>query len=135
MPLGKKDMYVCKAGFQGKCMTRNAVHEIQCTLCHNGTYIGETKRQVRLRFDERLRDAKNKTADTPFGDHMRQHHPDAYLPDPSSRIRILRRCKNVACLKITESEYIRDLHPRLSTQTSAWKLIALTAPTKVLGVY
>ena len=123
-PSGSKTCNACEAGLRGKCTTKNVVYEIQCALCQNTNYIGETKRLIRLRFNEHLRDAKNRTTDTPFGDHMRQHHPDAVLTASSLRIRILRRCRDVASLKITESKYIRDLQPKLNTLTSSWKLIA-----------
>ena len=122
-PSGNKTCYACKAGVQGKCTTKNVVYEIKCTICKDSDYIGETKRQIRLRFNEHLRDAKNKTRDTPFGDHMRVHHSDTTIANTSLSIRILRRCKDVASLKITESKFIRDLRPKLNIQTSSWKLI------------
>ena len=43
---------------------------------HDSLYIGETKRPVRLRFNEHLRDALNKSEDTPMGDHFRECHMD-----------------------------------------------------------
>ena len=125
-PSGNKTCHACEAGVKGRCTTKNVVYEIKCMLCQaqDINYIGETKRLIRLRFNEHLRDAKNKTRDTPFGDHMREHHPDQVLTASSLHLRILRRCKDVAALKITESKYIRDLHPKLNTHTSSWKLIA-----------
>jgi len=123
-PSGNKTCNACAAGVEGKCTTKNVVYEINCMLCQVSNYIGETKRLLRLRFNEHLRDAKNKTRDTPFGDHMRNHHSDDTITASSLHIRILRRCKDVASLKITESKYIRDLNPKLNTQTSSWKLIA-----------
>ena len=123
-PSGHKTCYACEAGIEGRCTTKNVVYEIRCMLCRDSNYIGETKRPVRLRFNEHLRDSKNKTTDTPFGDHMRIHHPDANVTSTTLKVRILRRCKDVASLKITESKYIRDLNPKLNTQTSSWKLIS-----------
>ena len=125
-PSGNKTCYACVAGVEGNCTTKNVVYEISCVLCPspNPTYIGETKRQVRLRFNEHLRDAKSRTKDTPLGDHMRNCHPDASITVTSLKLRILRKCRDVASLKITESKYIRDLAPKLNTQTSSWKLIA-----------
>ena len=125
-PSGNKTCHACEAGVRGKCTTTNVVYEIKCTECKNQetNYIGETKRHFRLRFNEHLRDAKNRTKDTPFGDHIRNCHPNATITATSLQPRILRRCKDVAALKITESKYIRDLKPSLNTQTSSWKLIA-----------
>ena len=122
-PSGNKTCNACASGIEGQCTTKNVVYEIKCKLCQDSTYIGETKRLVRLRFNEHLRDAKNKTRDTPWGDHIRNHHSDEAITAASLHIRILRRCKDVASLKITESKYIRDLNPKLNLQTSSWKLI------------
>ena len=123
-PSGHKTCHACEAGVRGKCTTKNAVYKITCTICNDADYIGETKRPVRLRYNEHLRDAKNKTTDTPFGDHIRTHHPDNDITTSSMHLQILRKCKDVAELKITESKYIRDHRPKLNTQTSSWKLIA-----------
>ena len=122
-PSGNKTCHACEAGVAGRCTTKNVVYEIKCTLCQDTNYIGETKRPVRLRFNEHLRDAKNKTSDTPFGEHMRNQHPDAGISSTTLNIKILRRCKDVASLKITESKCIRDMNPKLNTLTSSWKLI------------
>ena len=119
MPIRKKICHACEAGVEGKCTTKNVVYKIECKLCQDIDYIGETKRPVRLRFNEHLRDSKNKSKDTPFGDHMRDHHPDTSITASSLRLHILRRCKDVASLKITESKYIRDLRPKLNTQNSS----------------
>ena len=72
-PSGNKTCHACEAGVEGRCTTKNVVYKICCTLCQNVDYIGETKRPVRLRYNEHLRNAKNKTADTTFGDHVRTH--------------------------------------------------------------
>lgn len=122
-PSGSRTCNACEAGVEGKCTTKNVVYEIKCTLCQDTNYVGETKRPVRLRFNEHLRDAKNKTRDTPFGDHMHHRHPEANITASTLNLIILRRCKDVASLKITESTCIRDLSPKLNTQTSSWKLI------------
>ena len=55
---GNKTCYTCKAGVQGKCTTKNVVYEIKCTICKDSDYVGESKRQIRLRLNEHLRDAK-----------------------------------------------------------------------------
>ena len=39
-------------------------------------YVGESVRPVRLRYNEHRRDALNKTANTPFGDHFQKEHSD-----------------------------------------------------------
>ena len=39
-------------------------------------YIGETKRPVRLRFNEHVLNAKNGTVDAPIGDHFTESHQE-----------------------------------------------------------
>ena len=65
-PSGNKTCHACEAGVDERSTTKNVVYKITCTICQNADYIGETKRQARLRFNEHLRDAKNKTIDTPL---------------------------------------------------------------------
>ena len=47
------------------------------------TYIGETGRMVRLRYNEHLRDAKNHRRDSSWGEHFLNEHQN-YQPDPIS---------------------------------------------------
>ena len=47
-----------------------------CTGGATSIYVGETKRPLRLRYNEHLRDISNRK-DTPMGDHFRMVHPDA----------------------------------------------------------
>ena len=65
-PSGSKICHACESGLRGSCTSKNVVYEVKCMLCQGANYIGETKRQARLRFNEHLRDAKNKTRDVPL---------------------------------------------------------------------
>ena len=82
-----------------------------------------SKRSVRLRYNEHLRDAKNNTKNTPFGEHFKQCHPDANTDHSSLTISILQVCKDVAELKIAESIEIRNHKPSLNIMNSSWSLI------------
>jgi hypothetical protein len=73
--------------------------------------------------DTSIRDYKNQTAKTPFGDHRQQSHKDEQVTPTSLTIEILQVCKDVAELKITESIHIRNHRPKLNTQVSSWKMI------------
>ena len=123
-PSGNKVCNACSAGIQGNCTARNVVYRITCLLCEGQTYIGETLRHVRLRFNEHVRNAVNETEQTVFGDHMLQCHHDqkGSISATSFKVEVLRRCKDVAELKIAESKLIRDMRPTLNIQTSSWKL-------------
>ena len=57
-PSGNKTCHACEAGVKGRCTTKSAVFRIRCAICQNADYIGETKRPVRLRYNEHLRNAK-----------------------------------------------------------------------------
>ena len=126
-PAGNRKCHTCEAGLAGKCHTKNVVYKITCNHCPcnttTGTYIGETRRSVRERFMEHLREFKSQVAKTPFGDHRRQCHEDATITPTSLTIEILQVCKDTAELKITESIHIRNQRPSLNTQTSSWRLI------------
>ena len=122
-PGGGKQCGCCAAGLRGKCHQKNVVYRMDCQLCPQNAsfYVGETRRSVRLRYNEHIRDAKNKT-DTPFGLHQRQH-PSVQLNSSNVSIQILHVCKDGPDRKIWESLYIRELKPPLNTQTSSWPII------------
>ena len=95
-----------------------------CKLCARETsYVGESKRSFRLRFNEDLRDAKNKTRSTPFGEHFMLVHANAKVDEISLSISILQVCKDMAELKIVESMEIRNRKPVLNIMSSSWTLI------------
>ena len=124
-PAGTKRCNTCEAGLAGRCHTKNAVYKIICNLCVEkpAVYIGESKRRVRDRFNEHLRDAKNRTRNTPLGDHITQMHQSSKVSSTSFKISIEKICKDVADLKITESVEIRNQKPCLNTQNSSWPLL------------
>ena len=123
---GRRSCRTCASGLQGRCTTKNVVYLIICMTCGAGdgptqSYIGETKRCVRYRFDEHFRDGVNRTPQTPVGDHMTECHPSD--TEPRLSITILRRCKDAADRKIAEALAIRDRPPTLNTQTDTWPLL------------
>ena len=124
-PAGVKRCNTCEAGLRGRCHTKNVVYKITCNLCeqNSSVYIGESKRRVRERFNEHIRDAKNKTSNTPFGDHVTLKHPNSSISSTSFTISIERVCKDVADLKIAESIEIRNQRPPMNIQTSSWPLL------------
>ena len=126
---GRRSCRTCDNGLRGRCATKNVVYLITCMICAKDdgpaqTYVGETKRCVRYRFDEHFRDGVNNTPQTPFGDHMRQCHQNE--SEPQLSIAILRRCRDAADRKIAEALAIRDRQPTLNSQTDTWPLLALS---------
>ena len=86
-------------------------------------YIGETKRPVRLRFNEHIRDALNKSQDTPMGDHFRESHPGIDGENNPLRIRVLYRSKDHPDRKIAESLLIQKKRPHLNSNLSSWPIL------------
>ena len=123
---GKRSCRTCSNGLKGRCTTKNVVYEITCSICAESgappqTYIGETKRCIRYRFDEHFRDGANRTLQTPFGDHMNDMHPNE--SEPRLSVAILRRCKDAADRKIAEALAIRNKQPKLNSQLDTWPLL------------
>ena len=114
--------HACAAGLQGRCHTSGVVYQLTCTICKK-TYIGETGRMVRLRYNEHLRDAKNKRVDSPWGTHFNDEHHN-YQPDPKCiTAKILQVCNSERDRKIAESLYIRDNRPKLNINIASWAIM------------
>jgi len=114
--------HTCRAGLKGRCHTAGVIYEMTCTQCQH-TYIGETGRMVRLRYNEHLADAKHGRQETPWGDHFachQQHEP----PSPVNiTIKILQRLTDICERKIGETIHLREQRPLLNTQSTSWNLI------------
>ena len=121
--------HTCNTGFRGDCTQKNVVYEIRCELCggndREGIYIGETKRPLRLRFNEHVRDMMNGTKDTPMGDHFREKHSRSVIL-PSAvplRVKILYKSKDHPDRKIAESLLIKRNRPTLNSNVSSWPIL------------
>ena len=78
---------------------------------------------VRLRYNEHLRDAKNKRVDSPWGTHFNDEHHN-YQPDPKCiTAKILQVCNSERDRKIAESLYIRDNRPKLNINIASWAIM------------
>ena len=71
---------------------------LKCKLCvanvENIDYKGETKRPMRLRFNEHVRDMICRRNDTPMGDYFRTiHHEAGHTPLPFE-VRVLYRARD-----------------------------------------
>lgn len=125
---GGQRCHTCKTGFKGDCTQKNVVYEIMCELClKNGvknTYVGETKRPLRLRINEHVRDALNHTPDTPMGEHFQEHHlarpPSASIP---FKIKVLYKASDHPDRKLAESLLIQKSRPHLNSNITSWPII------------
>ena len=124
---GAQRCHVCKSGFAGDCTQKNVVYELSCLTCQendqNVKYIGETKRPVRLRFNEHLRDALHGAQDTPMGDHFRESHPASEGGSIPLRMGILYRSRDHPDRKIAESLLIQRNRPLLNSNLSSWPIL------------
>ena len=123
-PSGGRRCHACHAGLAGQCHSKNVVYGLECSLCGD-RYIGETKRPLRLRYNEHLRDGTNKTRDTPLGDHFADKHPQDNATDTTLAVKIIRKCIDEADRKIAESVAIRDATPTLNTYTASWPILRI----------
>lgn len=128
-PSGSRFCNACNAGLQGKCLTAGVVYQLNCNLCAakgaDVSYVGETKRPIRLRLNEHVLAAKNQTPDTPLGDHFMECHPSDPVPPNSVpvTVKILQKTKDHPERKLTESLFIRKLQPSLNKNIASWRLL------------
>ena len=120
-PAGVRSCQTCVAISGGRCTDKNVVYEVRCEVCGN-IYIGESKRPVRLRFNEHVRSMLCFTENTPLGDHFRNKHPN--MRDRALlSIKILKRTLDHPDRKITESLYIREKRPSINENIMSWPLL------------
>ena len=89
------------------------------------TYIGETKRPIRLRFNEHVLSAKNKTPETPIGDHFIAAHREhqCIRGEIPLSVEILQKTFDHPHRKMCESLQIRKQKPLLNRNVSSWHII------------
>lgn len=106
------------------------VYEIRCKVCDRKdremSYVGESMRPIRLRYNEHRRDAINHTPNTPLGDHfLKEHAQELRMDSDILQLRILFRARDHPDRKIAESIFIRDKRPPLNTQCSSWPIMRI----------
>ena len=125
-PSGSRTCNTCKRISKGRCTDKNVVYQLTCKLC-GASYVGESKRPLRLRYNEHFRCAVNETRLTPIGDHFESCHGDISkaekVADPPLIVKVLKKAKDHPDRKIAESMCIRDLKPRLNDNMSSWRII------------
>ena len=85
-----------------------------CNLCSE-EYIGESQRAMRTTSLKHQLDARKRSKDTPWGEHMRKHHTDVTVDKaPVFRARILATERNVSNRKPCEAIEIQDRRPAIN---------------------
>ena len=125
---GGQKCNLCMSDFKGDCTRKNVVYKIHCKICQkegiDATYVGESMRPIRLRYNEHRRDAINRTPNTPLGDHfLREHTHNTATDSDILQLRILYRAQDHPDRKIAESILIRSETPTLNIQGSSWPIM------------
>ena len=105
-------------------MTKNVVYELQCKWCRE-TYVGETERSLETRIREHNGEARRRTLDKPWGDHVRNKHSGesiAAADSVFSAVSVLARAGDRASRKLREAVEIRNLQPQVNTN-AGWALL------------
>ena len=102
---------------------------MKCKLCTgNNSYVGETGRKVRTRYNEHLADARYEREETAWGEHWRNHHHSIDPRPDDISIKILKKQINdIRDRKIYESIEIRNRNPNINTQQSSWGMLHWTS--------
>ena len=115
-----------RPGFLAILPKKNVVDCVNCKLSaqqgKDSTYIGETKRPVRLRFNVHLRDALNESEGSSISDHFREYHPQTRVPIPL-QITVIHKARDHPDRKIAESLPIQKRHPALNTIIVYWPVL------------
>ena len=127
---GGQKCNLCMSDFKGDCTRKNIVYKIHCKICQkegiDATYVGESMRPIRLRYNEHRRDAINRTPNTPLGDHfLREHTHNTATDSDILQLRILYRAQDHPDRKIAESILIRSETPTLNIPGSSWPIIGV----------
>ena len=121
-PLGP--CITCQSGGERVCMKKNVVYELQCKWCRE-TYVGETERSLETRIREHNGEARRRTLDKPWGDHVRDKHSGesiAAADSVFSAVSVLARAGDRASRKLREAVEIRNLRPQVNTN-AGWALL------------
>ena len=119
----RNDCLSCQAGLRRtSCDAKGVVYSLKCQLC-DAEYVGETKRTARARIMEHHMHARNKTANTPWGEHMRTHHPrEVVSKEPVfGDALILAQTERDITRKVREAVEIRDREPAIN-RCKGWRL-------------
>ena len=121
-PLGP--CLTCKSGGVKICLKKNVIYRLQCKLCRE-KYIGETGRTLETRLEEHNGEARRRTVDKPWGDHMRAKHAGINLgvgDSIFSAVSVVARASDRASRKLREAVEIRNEGPEINT-SAGWSLL------------
>ena len=115
-------MYFVSVRLEAKRMgQRGVVYQLLCKVCGE-EYVGETARTPRARLGEHHFQARNKTRQTAWGDHMREKHPRVEVGKaPIFSAKVLATVKMDTKRKIREAVEIRERSPTIN-RSKGWML-------------
>ena len=130
--------HVCLDWKKSECDLTNAVYLLTCNVCGEQN-IGETARKLRLRLREHHFQAWNRSQESPWGEHMRQHQDVVINKKPVFTAAVLAVLAHGVTRKFRESIEIHERSPKINRSKSwsiwcRWRwtwhwLITLKTPT------
>ena len=117
----RDDCISCRSGLQPKeCEKREVVYSLQCDICQE-EYVGETKRAIRARIGEHHFAARNRQANTAWGEHMKGHPEVEVGKKPVFKAKVLASTRSSITRKVREAVEIRDRKPGIN-KSKGWVL-------------
>ena len=105
----------------GPLMTSGVIYKFNCPRCDLGTYVGSTRRLLRVRIDCH-RGVSYRTGcklTNPEFSNIRDHVKKCKYNIDYNNFKILSKAKNQQMLTIQESLFIKQLVPNLNSQSSS----------------
>ena len=102
-------------------MTSSVVYKYTCPRCNRGTYVGSTRRLLKVRIDAH-RGVSHRTGSklsNPEFSSIRDHSKTCKIPIEYKHFEIISRAPNDISLSILESLNIKQVVPSLNVQTSS----------------
>ena len=117
----KDDCISCLSGLkESECDLTNAVYLLTCNVCGE-QYIGETARKLRLRLGEHHFQARNRSKESPWGEHMRQHQDVVINKKSVFTAAVLAVVAHGVTRKFRESIEIRERSPKIN-RSKGWSI-------------
>ena len=117
----RDDCISCQAGIRERdCEKKGAVYLLKCKFCPE-EYVGESQRSIRTRLQEHQADARKRSKDTPWGEHMMRHMDAVIGKEPVFTANILAIEQAIVRRKVREAIEIRDRKPMIN-KNRGWRL-------------
>ena len=94
------------------CDVRFVVYEFKCKRC-NKSYIGQTNRPFKIRYDEHKRSLALRNKSSALAEHSKKDHSDS-LTITDFTVSFLAKYKSPLETRLAEARFIRENRPELN---------------------